>query len=219
MRERDVLRELQQRIEELHGAEATPDVTAFVVDEATRRALPGAREGVPEQLFVRQDPDDPDGLELALYIAPRALAALAGDDPYRRLHAGNLEDYWIALEGVSHFVLVTTRAVAGRPVTALELEIQAEVDKFVEAWKLLTEQGLGPERASRQIMRRLFGHYALNELLPRDEADRYHVATRVARRFCGELVSRYGRDARPTRVERAVQRFVRLGLTEKLRAA
>lgn len=215
----DVLVELQRRVEEMHGAEGAPDVRAFVVDDTTRRLLPGARPDVPEQLFVRQDPADPDEVELALYIAPRVVATLARDDPHRRLHAGNLDDYWIALEGVSHFVLVASRAVDQRKVTALELEIQAEVDKFVAAWRLLRDQGASPEAAARQLMRRLFGPYALHEPMPRDEADRYHVATRVARRFCGELTATFGQDVAPTRVEHAVRRFVRLELFEKLRAA
>jgi len=215
----DVLCELQREVEELHGSEGTPDVRAFVVDDSTRRLLPGARADIPEQLFVRQDPGDPQELELALYIAPRIVASLAHDDPHERLHAGNLDDYWIALEGVSHFVMVATRAVGQRKVTALELEIQAEVDKFAAAWHLLRAQGMSPERAAQQLMRRLFGPYALHEPMPREEADRYHVATRVARRFCAELARCYGHDAQPTRVEHAVRRFVRLELAEKLRAA
>jgi hypothetical protein len=215
----DVLLELQRRIEELHGTEGAPDVRAFVVDESTRRMMPGARTDIPEQLFVRQDPADPEELELALYIAPRVVTALALDDPHRHLHAGNLSDYWTALEGVSHFVLVASRALSRRKVTALELEIQAEVDKFVAAWHLLREQGMSPERAAPQLMHRLFGPYALHEPMPAEEADRYHVATRVARRFCGELAATFGQDLEPTRVEHAVRRFVRLELAEKLRAA
>jgi hypothetical protein len=219
MRAPDVLVELQRCVEELHGTEGAPDVRAFVVDDTMRRTLPGARADVPEQLFVREDPTDPDALELALYIAPRIVAALAHDDPHRRLHAGNLEDYWIALEGVSHFVLVSSRAESQRKITALELEIQAEVDKFVAAWRLLREQGMSADPAARQLMRKLFGPYALHEPMPRDEADRYHVATRVARRFCVELSASFGQDAEPTRAEHAVRRFVRLELAEKLRAA
>ncbi len=219
MSDRDVLHELQRRLEELHGSAGAPDVRRFVVDEDARRAIPGAREGVPEQLFVRQDPADPDALELALYIAPRVVDTLSRDDPHRRLHAGNLEDYWIALEGVSHFVLVAARAELRRPVSALELEIQAEVDKFVAAWDLLREQGMRPDLASRQLFRRLFGPYALNEPMPREEADRYHVATRVARRFCRDLAGDHAGGLEQGRVQRAVRRFVRLGLAEKVRAA
>ena len=215
----DVLRELQRRIEALHGSSGTPDVRTFVVDDSARGAIAGGRPDVPEQLFVRQDPTDPDGLELALYIAPRIVDRLAGDDPHQRLHAGNLEGYWVALEGVSHFVLVVARANSGRPVTALELEIQAEVDKFVAAWRLLSEQGVRPELAARQLMQRLFGHYTLAEPMPRDEADRYNVATRVAQRFCADLAHDFGRDHDQTRAQHAVQRFVRQDIVEKLRAA
>jgi len=215
----DVLRWLQGVVERLHGTSTALDVRAFVIDEGTRCAIPGAREGVPEQLFVGADPEDPEGMELALYIAPEIVQRLAADHPSRRLHQGNLEGFCIATEGVSHFVFVAARAQAGRPVSALELEIQAEVDKFVASWLLLAEQGVPLERTARQLIRRLFAEYELRDEVTPEESDRYHVASRVAQRFCGRLAEDYGRDRETGRIERAVHRFVQQGLCDKLRAA
>src|SRR5262245_40271633 len=101
-----VLSRLQTDVERLHGAEIELDVAAYTVEPDVWLSIPGAKAGLPEQLFVRQDPDDPDGVELALYIAPEIVGALERDDPHRHLHAGNLENFCIALEGISHFVLV-----------------------------------------------------------------------------------------------------------------
>jgi hypothetical protein len=207
---------LQAHIERLHGTETTLDVEAYVVDRETWQAIPGAREGLPEQFFVLEAQDE---VELALYIAPEVLARLQEDHPHERLHDGNLESFCIALEGVSHFVFVAARAQGGRPVSALELEIQAEVDKFVSAWLLLQEQGLPLSASAPPLLRQLFAAYELREAVPQEEVDRYHVASRVAQRFCGGLLASYGRDQDGRRIERAVQRFVRQELTEKLRAA
>ncbi len=217
--EEAVLPKLQASIERLHGAETALDVRQYVVDPEVWKDLPGAKAGAPEQLFVREDPADPDGLEMALYIAPEIVRALEHDDPHQRLHAGNLEEFCIALEGVSHFVFVAHRASAGRPVSALELEIQAEVDKFASSWLLLVNQGGPAPLAAKALLRVLFERYELREGLSADEADRYHLATRVAQRFCEELASTASPASGEGKLERAVQRFVRRGLEEKLRAA
>lgn len=213
----DVLGSLQTAIEDLHAVETDLDVGAFVVDEATRSEIPGALDGLPEQLFIREDEE---GVELALYIDPLILQRLETDHPHLKLHAGNLEAYCIALEGVSHFVFLTWRAQLGRPVTALELEIQAEVDKFVTAWLLIARQG---ERRLHEIAptlsRRLFENYDLRESVPSDEVSRYHLASRSARRYCSDLASRFGRDRNERRIRQDVRAFYRRGLSEKLHAA
>ncbi len=210
-----ILVHLQRTIEALHAVETDLDVRAYIVDEETRRAIPGARE-LPEQLFVREDED---GLELALFIDPRVVERLERDHPQRRLHAGNLESYCIALEGVSHFVLVAWRAQRGWPVSALEMEIQAEVDKFVLAWQLLAEQGRSRQLAARLLRRRLFHSYALRDDVAPEETGRYHTATRAAERFCSHLARRFGGDRDNRRIERQVREFYRRGLSDKLRAA
>ncbi len=211
-----VLEALQKSVERLHDIDTELDVCAYVVDPELRSGLPGAREGLPEQLFVREVDGD---VEMALYVDPEIVAGLERDDPHTNLHAGNLASYCVALEGVSHFVFVAYRARLGRPVTALELELQAEVDKFVNAWLLLTAQGACPQRAARQLSRSLFDNYVLRDEVPAEEKNRYRIATRAAARFCHGLVDRYGRDKGPRRIERAVRSHYRQGLAEKIRAA
>ena len=44
-----------------------------------------------------------------------------------------LQDFLLAVEGVSHFVYLVHRARQERPVSAVELELQAEVDKYLVA--------------------------------------------------------------------------------------
>lgn len=211
-----VLLTLQRFIEDLAGIATQLDVSRYVVDPDLRGQLPGAREGLPEQLFVREHEGE---LELALYVDPQVVDQLAFDDPHRRLHEGNLASYCIALEGVSHFVFVAYRALLGRPVTPLEMEIQAEVDKFVGAWLLLAEQGHDRDAAARQLMRRMFVDYELHDDVPDDHSDRYHTASRAAGRFCEALAGRYGRDRDAARITREVRTYYRKGLAEKLRAA
>ena len=212
----EVLSALQCLIERLHGTSAGLDVRSFLVAEASWRELPGARAGLLEQLFVREGAE---GMDLGLYLAPEVVRGLTHDNPQRCLHAGNLELFCIALEGVSHFVLVAWRATIGRPVTPLELEMQAEVDKFVAAWLLLAEQGQPLISSAEPLMRQLFAAYALSSATPTEERERYLVASRVAQRFCLGLAKSFSYDVDGGRIQRAVHRFVRQELCEKRRAA
>lgn len=211
-----ILGELQLTIESLHAVETGLDVLDYIVDDEVRREIPGAREGIPEQLFVRECEE---GIDVALYVAPAVVEQLERDPPRERLHAGNIEAYCIALEGVSHFVMFAWRAQMSRPVSALELEIQAEVDKFVTAWLLLSDQGAPRHVTASVLARRLFVNYELREEVAPEEVGRYQMATRVAATYCDRLARRYGRDARPDRIRDDVRRFYRRGLAEKLRAA
>lgn len=214
-----VLSALQRSIEALHDIHTALEVEQYVVDPNVLEELPGAREGIPEQLLIRQDSE---GLELALYVDPQILALLEADDPHRQLHDGNLEPYCVALEGVSHFVFLAYRAQVGRPVTPLELEIQAEVDKFIHAWLLLARQGVGWSEAGRGLARGLFSRYLVREEVPPEEVDRYHAASRAAEGFCRRLLQRYGRSgtqAQVRHVTREARQYYRQGLADKMKQA
>jgi hypothetical protein len=211
-----LLGKLQGTVQALHDVQVDLDVAAYVVDDATRREIPGAREHLPEQIFVREEEGN---VEIALYIAPSIMARLEQDNPHTRLHAGNLEHYCIALEGVSHFVFLAWRASMGWPVSALEMEIQAEVDKFIAAWLLLAEQGVPRRQTAEGLAKQLFDSYVLRDALSPDEAERYHTATRVAKQFCSRLARRYAKDETPQRILKDAHSFYRTGLAQKLRAA
>src|SRR4029453_7908564 len=91
---------------------------------------------------------------MALYIDAAVLARLARHDPFCALTQENLADYLTVAEGVSHFVYVAWNAGFDKPVTLLQLELQAEGGKCgVGAW-LLREQCAG--RFPRELHRALF---------------------------------------------------------------
>ena len=93
-------------------------------------------------------------MSMALYIDAAVLERLERRDPFAALTHENLADYLTAAEGVSHFVYVAWNAGHDKPVTLLELELQAEVDKYVLGAWLLREQIAG--RFPRELHRALF---------------------------------------------------------------
>jgi hypothetical protein len=207
-----ILAQIQKSVELLHDVTTDLDIEAYWVGENSE--FPGARVGVPEQLFICEHQDD---VEVALYIAPEIIEHLERDDPHKDLHAGNLESFCIALEGVSHFVHYAWCVNVGRNLTALELEVQAEVDKFVLSWLHLHSQGTPLSLSHAGLTRQLFHSYTLHDGMEPDEISRYHTANRVARKFCEQLVGRFSKTADPDGIRGCVRAFIRQGLQEKLK--
>ena len=63
------------------------------------------------------------------------LRRLEATDPFERVTDDNLQDCCTALEGVSHFHYFVWSADRRRHVSLLELELQAEVDKYCQKRK------------------------------------------------------------------------------------
>src|SRR5690606_34653775 len=143
-------------------------VSDFLVDDAGRDDAAPARRP-REQLLLSEHNG---ALSVGLFIDPVALANLARPDPGRRVDHRNRGDFLLALEGVSHFVLTLFCARADRAVSALELELQAEVDKYVTG-VLLGDGEIGTAAAWRQ---HLFHDVIYEPDLDADEHDRYRAA-------------------------------------------
>lgn len=185
------------------------DVDDFVIDAEARDQL-GVNRAPGEQLFLA---DSGDELGIGLFVDESALRNLERNDPSSDgLHAGNLQDFLFALEGVSHFVYVVWRAGADRPVSALELELQAEVDKYVTC--LLT--GAMDESSSEQLRARLFREFDYYPDLDDSERDRYEVANSNADAYSASLHERYVRQRRIGDMLRELRRFYRMSLAAKL---
>jgi hypothetical protein len=131
----------------------------------------------------------------------------------------NLADYCTALEGVSHFLYTTWRLDRDAPVSLLELETQAEVDKYAATVFLLAgQQGGG---YPTQVHTRLFDRVAFDSELEPGEYDRYRMAHRCAARYCRALERRFVTrgEARVEALVRELRKFYRLGTSAKLRHA
>ena len=188
---------IQRGLETLYRLDRAADVDAFVTH---------AGEGQREALFVRESED---GLELLLRI-PRL-----GDHAVDVEGAG-LDPLCQIIEGVSHFVYLANRASFGREATQLELELQAEVDKYVILASALEEFD---ERTSRRLRERLYDDISFVHDPDTVEGERYRTANGYARRFTGRLERDYIMRGRFGELQGELRRFFHMGQGEKLRAA
>jgi len=185
VREREMARRFQATIEDFYGIERVADVADFI-ERGTGR----------EQLLVRSSDDGAVELRLEL---PRIEDGLDG--------------ICQIIEGVSHFVYVATRAAQDRKATALELEMQAEVDKYVVlAGDLET---LDVDRSallrSRLYERVTFNNASLEE--------RYRIANDAALRFTRRLEKTHVAERRYSALKNELHAFFASGQEDKLRRA
>ena len=213
-----LLSRLQTLIGGIYDVSVAYDVYDFLVTDRTR--LPHAPHGglADEELIVAESPDGAE-VALSLYLDPALLQRLACADPLVELNGGNVADWWTALEGVSHFLYLAWNAGHDKPVSLLELEMQAEVDKYVASWWLLRRQY--PGHVPAELHRILFERTRVDPRLERARARLYGEASRYAARFCRRLGERlrgreYGeREYGEREVLAELRRFYRLGNARK----
>lgn len=182
-------RRIQDRLMLLYGVDA-PSVDEFAEPSPDGR----------EQVLVRELDDT---LEIAVMLPAEAFEATT---------SVSLDVYCQVVEGVSHFLYLVERARRGLPATHLELELQAEVDKYVVVSGVARRS---PARVTDKVYGRLFGGAAFVHPEGSELGDRYRLATTLASRFVGRLRPELVR-ARDERSVRTLRRFFGAGQREKI---
>lgn len=202
-----LLLDVQRRLEALYALPALAPVTEFLITEEEAARYPG---GGCRTLLTQEG----DEIGLGVVLDARVTEGLARCDPRVRLDEANLDAFCTLTEEVSHFLYLFFCAQAARSVTQLELELQAEVDKYLSAVFLLSLQNEGA--VSPRLRGMLFRHYRLCAELTPERAERYRAASDLAYRYCGFLERRFLRASRLADLAREARRFYRLGQREKL---
>ncbi|MDI1446227.1 hypothetical protein [Polyangium sp. 6x1] len=191
---------IQAALEGTYGIPEAPSVEDFI------QPIDASEEEGREVLFVREDDD---GVSVVLHL-PRA-ALEATNPPFDLLCQ--------VVEGVSHFLCLAERARRELPVTQLELELQAEVDKYVLlVHGPLAARRFDPDRAAR-IRARLFEAVAYLHPPGTERGDRYRLANDLAARFAGRLEESFARRGHFDRMRRALRSFYAAGQSDKISLA
>jgi hypothetical protein len=213
-----ILKRLQDFIGDIYDVSISHDVYDFLVTD--RQRLPAAARTTgptDEELIVAQPEEGVTGeIAMSLYLDPELLERLNRADPMERLHDGNVADYWTALEGVSHFVYLAWNAGHDKPVSLLELEMQAEVDKYVGSYWLMRRQF--PDRFPAELLRLLFERTRIDPRLAAGRENMYREASRYAEMFCRRLERslRGARGRSQAEVLTELRRFYRLTNARKV---
>jgi hypothetical protein len=197
VRARALAARVQEALERLYCLDRGANIEDFVC---------GADAGEREALLLREAEDG--DLEISV-----RLPELSGVDG-----ALELDTLCQVIEGVSHFVYVVERARTGRAATQLELELQAEVDKWVVI--AASMQSFDARRSAR-LRERLYEDFVFvhdaEDGTEREVAERYRVANDAAHAFVRRLEREYVGHARFGELRAELWRFFHIGQEGKLR--
>lgn len=154
-----------------------------------------------EALLVRHDDD---AVEIALVLPDRLATA-----PWATL---SFDDRCQLVEGASHFLVVCERARRELPTTQLELEIQAEVDK----WLVLSRGGRLAPHDDDALHAALFDDPDFLDDAGSEAGERYRIANRAAAKLVKRLSQEFARTGRFAELRGALHRFFHAGQAEKL---
>lgn len=180
---------VQRHIERFYRIEEAPTVVDFLRE-------PDAEERETVRVLEGED----GAVEIAV-VAP-ALASRP-----------DLDGYCQIIEGVSHFVYLAERARTNLPATQLELELQAEIDKWVVL--VLLRDPLDATRA-RAVHARLYERVRFAHPAGTVEGDRYRLANDLAARLVKRFERTYVAKGRLGELRDALARFWRMGQGDKI---
>lgn len=203
---------LQQHLSDIYQVGELHDVRDFLITDPRLARCIGAGSMLSETSETLLMAEDEEGLALSLFLDGDLLSRLETADPLSRLRADLLDDLWKVLEGLSHFNCVVWKASQDRCVSLLELELQAEIDKFVGT--TLLALGQGRTELLDHLHGWLFDDVAFHSELDDEQLARYRAANEYAARFCHALRRRLVEDGGAVLTE--LRRFFRLPMTDKI---
>lgn len=207
-----MLSELQQHLNDIYQVGSAYDVRDFLItDERLARLIAGdAMLASTSETLLMAEQDD--GMGVSLFLEQELLERLESSSPFDGLAPHQLDDLWKVIEGLSHFNCFVWKASQDRTVSLLELELQAEIDKFVATMQFASDHG------ETDMLNRLHG-WLFDDVsyageLTAEQVDRYRDANEYAARFCRALSRRLldGDD----RAREELRRFYRLQLADKI---
>ena len=184
------------------------------------RALEGYYRANAEELgaFLRTHPAEGDARETLLVREEAGAVELALVLPDRLARSAwkslTLDERCQVVEGASHFLVVCERARSDRPTTHLELELQAEVDK----WLVLSGGGRLDQEADAELRAALYHRGTFLHPAHTVEGQRYRFANDLAARFTYKIARSHARLGRFDKMRDELHQFFRMGQEEKIRA-
>lgn len=205
-----ILNRIFERIDTTYDLDLEVDVQDFLLsrDEYMRLGAPHRGASV---LVQQQSTKE---LRLGVYITEESLDKLSGLDLSRDLPPRSFAALCEAIEELSHFAYLVFNASAKRRVTQLELELQAEVDKYLTTALMIASNNGG--RVPHDLMDRLFEDFCVRDDLDGRTRDRYLDASSFASRYCYHLNRRLTDRSKLRSVLSEIRRFYRLSQLGKI---
>lgn len=204
----------QLQLHSIYSVDVPHSVSDFVISdqEIISTLTNGKKEHLKEKLLIHQEGDD---INLSLYLHRDVIKNLVNIPVEAQLESGNIGNLCLAIEGISHFLYLIWRALRQHEVSLLELELQAEVDKYVVLLSLIRK--LKKYELIPGLHRILFEEITYDDSLDAAELSRYHKANYYAARYCSLFECRFLQEFGSCEMFSELRKFYRLGQNAKLR--
>lgn len=209
-----LIQHVQERLHHLYDVEVAAKAEDFLIGcDEVAKLLRISREKISskELFLVNPSPSEEESVEVALYLQDQLCENLANNHPMQELNEQNISDFCVMIEGVSHFVYYLYQSAQKNSVSQLELELQAEIDKFL-LLSLMTEAN---QHHFKQIMDLLFEGFHLHDELTSEQKQRYLDANHLAKRYCYLLTQKLKSEPLP-QILNEVRSFYSLSHHQKI---
>lgn len=198
-----ILRGLFRGLEALYGTECGIDPVDYL--------LPYHAEQNHSQELVFFHEAEHGILEIGLALDEQVLRQLEANTPKNTLADASLSTTLPVIEGLSHLLYLVEAARCERPVSGLELETQAEIDKLALC---LLHRGEHARANFSQLLDRLFYRFKLAANLSPALQERYQLANRVALGFA-QRIKQYVHTDNRSQLRKKLQQFWLANMQEK----
>ena len=158
-----------------------------------------------------------DGMDLSLYISEHVYKHLENSHPINLVKQGKHFEFCLMLEGVSHFLYVVWNANHNKQVTLLEMELQAEIDKFILMQSLIDRDENQDDDSINHLRSWLFEKHSYDSELQSKELERYEQANYYAGKYCMALQQNYKLTGLNRELLNDLRRLYRMSQQEKMR--
>lgn len=161
-----MIESIQEKLQTIYRLPVFPKVRQFLLSPAQAQLFDGSIRDQPRVLFFEEN----DDANIGIYLGKKIFKNITKNN-----HVFSLQDFCVVAEEVSHFVYLLWSKCNAKKINLLDLEIQAEVDKF-----LITKE-LFPNKET--MIQKMFEKITLRKGLTSAQEDRYLIANRLGRKL------------------------------------
>ena len=205
----------QEQLQSIYEIDIVHSVHDFLITDKQLADILSCQDNArdtDESLLIAEHED---GLSLSLYISADVFKQLENAHPINLVHKGKYSEFCLMLEGVSHFLYIIWNADHKKKVTLFEMELQAEVDKFVMLQSLIDNETKHDDVI--YLRNWLFEKNGFDDKLNNVELERYKQANFYAGKYCMSRQQKFKLHDLNNNLLNELRRFYRLGQEDKIR--
>ena len=212
----EIVRVLLERTYRMRSGLA--DLSPFIIGDQGFRLLYGgatlveradAGAGTGARTLLRATDE---GLRACIYYPDVLIRRLERFPPQRGLHEDNVDAFADLVEELDHLLLVAERSAQRQSVSLLELELHANISKYLVLSRFLAGEAIRLSPGRRRWLR----HHLFDKLRYRAEDREIHERYREAARWAMRFINRMAAIEPAERIE-ALRSFHRATFQQKVR--